>query len=168
MIYTDRYLSKFWLVVINEIIQNIEKKYLKINSLNNKILSLNKSELYKYKKYNIFNLNLDISIKIKTLLENIEKNINKNINLPKLLIYKYYYINNNFIYIPIIKNTYYDTLKFYQKDLNNNISQSYLIINYKYINNKNIFLSLNIDNMPKILNYNEIIQYKYNGLCRFY
>jgi len=168
-IYTDRYISKYWITIINEYLIFLNKKY-NINIKNdqdqdqdqsNKLnKEINTNKLNKFNKLNKLNklnkiiiqnndYNDSLTNKIKILLNSIDKYIIKSSkNKQGLLIYSYYYndIKNNIIIIPLKKTEYYNTLNYYFKDLSYNNNKCNLLIKYK--NNK--FLSLNIQNMPNI------------------
>ena len=135
IVYTHRYLAKYWLYLIHDILIDIETKYLKkvtdpLSFTNNII---NKQRI---------NNNI-ISKKITILLDYIEEKLNTN---PKLLIYEFYYNNDGILLIPIKKNNFYNVRKYYQRDLNHDVSESALLIK---IDNNNKFTSIGLAQFPK-------------------
>lgn len=124
IIYTDRYLEKNYIYLINEYIYTLDKKY----KLNKNIYEIGEKTKEKMEKHLIANNKLLID-----LLEAIEIKINK--SGRRLLKYKYYFLykEKNLIVIPL--DSYWQ----------NNVPFD-LIIEYK----DGAFFNININRMPKI------------------
>lgn len=147
--YTERYLSKNWIIIINEYIKSLDEKY----NLGKEIYSFGEYEKQKMEKIRLAKDETEKSKKIRKLLEIMEKTINKqnefSKNRMRLLKYKYYYLNKleNIVIIELKKNKEWNTLNYYQQDLNYNNDKIDLII--KFDKNENI-INLNLNRLNKI------------------
>jgi hypothetical protein len=140
--YTERYISKHFIYIINEYLQTLDKQY----NLSNKIYSIGEKTKDKMEKRK-FGEMIDPESKIIDLLKSIEKHFNKP---TPVLQYTHYYIyeTHNIIVVPIYKTGTYNISNFYHPDLNYNNDNFDLIIRYNPITYK--FTNININRMPKI------------------
>lgn len=134
-LYTPRYLSKHWLVIIHNICLELEYKYL------HKIQPRIDTSSISWKTGIVDKC---IKSQIKILLDYFEEILTYN-TLEKLLIYSEVYIYNDIIYIPITKSERYNIKHWHTTNLLKNINKSAIVIQH----NNCKFTNIGINNFPK-------------------
>ena len=133
MIYTDRYISKYWIQIIQEALSNLSynDNYQTVNLFN-----YNKNEIYLIKGASIVQLQLN----------NIIKYLQKTFNNKSVFKYKNFIMNTNSEFmIPIKKNKYFDTYEYYPKSLVANVNKT--VITGKFDQSFNI-ITIGVYNYP--------------------
>jgi hypothetical protein len=154
--YTDRYVAKYWIKIMAEYIGFLEARFMSPLLIKNETIDISSFDLKLFQKKSFHSSNLNDDIIIRTIILNILINIETYFNTKHKVFYynKYYKYKNPLnplkpliIIVPLYKTSYFNTLNFYQKDLNYNNNKTFLIIR---LDNKNKIISLNINKMPKI------------------
>ena len=151
--YTPRYISKYWLIIIHNILMNIEIKYM--HSIQPPII-FNEN----YSAGQLININTSDHIlakKTKLLLEFINTKIKIDGHTQPLLLWSsaYFHEKYNFIFVPIKKNDIYDEMKWgYQSYFNTNIPDWAIVIGTQLKDKTNyVFNNLGIYRFPKSISF---------------